>query len=56
VRPISVESVGDLIAKHETAGIELRVVTNLWPLIDAIVGSGLGFSIIRKQNALARQE
>jgi hypothetical protein len=54
VRPLSVDPVGDLLAKHRGAGIELRVVSDLWPVIDAIVGSGLGFSIIRKQNARAR--
>jgi hypothetical protein len=45
--------VGDLLARHTEAGIELRIVTNLWPLIDAIVSSGLEFSIIRKANAQA---
>ena len=54
VSPISVSPVGDLLARHVDAGIELRVVDNLWPLIDAIVGSGLEFSIIRKSNALPR--
>jgi hypothetical protein len=29
-------------------------VPNLWPVIDAIVASGLEFSIIRKANALPR--
>ena len=54
VRPLSVEPVGDLIAKHVDAGIELRFVPNLWPVIDAIVASGLDFSIIRRANALPR--
>jgi hypothetical protein len=54
VRPLSVEPVGDLLKRHEEAGIDLRVVPTLWPLIDQILGSGLQFSIIRKANALPR--
>jgi hypothetical protein len=54
VRPLDVEPVGDLLERHAQAGIELRIVPNLWPLIDAIVDSGLPFSIIRKANALPR--
>jgi hypothetical protein len=56
VSPSSVMPVGDLLARHIDAGIELRIVQNLWPLIDAIVSSGLEFSIIRKANALPRQK
>lgn len=54
VRPLSVEPVGDLLALHADAGIELRIVPNLWPLIDAIVESELEFSITRARNALPR--
>ena len=54
VSPRAVTPVGDLLLRHAEAGIELRVVQNLWPLIDAIVGSGLEFSIIRKANAQPR--
>ena len=54
VEPLSVAPVGDLLALHAEAKIELRIVPNLWPLIDAIVESGLEFSIIRKMNALPR--
>src|SRR5262249_35971708 len=50
VRPLSVTPVGDLLAAHVKAQIEFRVVSSLWPLIDAIVESGLEFSIIRKGN------
>lgn len=56
VSPISVAPVGDLLAKHAAEGIELRIVRNLWPLIDAIVASGLEYSIIRKGNAQPRIE
>ncbi len=54
VTPLSVAPIGDLLALHADAGIELRIVPNLWPVIDAIVASGLEFSIIRKMNALPR--
>jgi hypothetical protein len=54
VRPLCVEPIGDLLTLHAEAGIELRIVPNLWPVIDAILASGLDFSIIRKANALPR--
>ena len=54
VAPLSVEPAGDLLALHAAANVELRIVPNLWPVIDAIVASGLEFSIIRKANALPR--
>ncbi|HEV2649737.1 MAG TPA: hypothetical protein VGU69_00640 [Rhizomicrobium sp.] len=54
ITPLSVKPIGDVLALHTAANIELRVVPNLWPLIDAIVASGLGFSVIRAMNALPR--
>jgi hypothetical protein len=54
IAPLSVEPVGDLLALHAQANIELRIVPDLWPIIDAIVASGLEFSIIRKSNAKPR--
>lgn len=54
VTPLSVEPVGDLFDRHAEQGIELRIVTNLWPLIDAVMESGLEYSIIRKLNAQPR--
>jgi uncharacterized protein DUF6886 len=54
VVPLSVTPVGDLLDRHVESGIELRIVRNLWPLIDAIIASGLKFSIIRKANAQPR--
>jgi hypothetical protein len=54
VIPISVTPVGDLLERHAQAEIELRIVPNLWPLIDAIVASGLECSIVRKANAQPR--
>lgn len=50
VRPRAVAPVGDLFAKHAAAGIELRIVPDLRPLIAAIVASGLQFSIYRQRN------
>jgi hypothetical protein len=54
VAPLKVSPVGDLLARHAEADIELRIVRSLWPIIDAIVGSGLEFSIVRKANAQPR--
>lgn len=54
ITPLSVEPTGDLLSLHVEANIELRIVPNLWPVIDAIVASGLEYSIIRKMNALPR--
>jgi hypothetical protein len=48
------EPVGDLLGLHEAAGIQLRLLPNLWPLWDAVIASTLGFSGIRLRNATAR--
>jgi hypothetical protein len=48
------EPVGDLFALHERAGIQLRVLTNLWPFWDQVIESTLGFSGIRLRNARPR--
>jgi hypothetical protein len=48
------EPVGDLLACHEAAGIQLRVLDNLWPFWDRVIVSSLGFSGIRMRNALPR--
>lgn len=48
------EPVGDLLALHEQAGIQLRVLPNLRDYWDEVVASTLGFSGIRLRNALAR--
>ncbi|WP_380635156.1 DUF6886 family protein [Saccharothrix lopnurensis] len=45
------EPVGDLLALHEEAGIELRVVADLWPFWRRVTASTLGFSGIRLRNA-----
>ncbi len=49
------EPVGELLKLHEEAGIQLRLLDNLWPFWDAVVGSTLGFSGIRLRNALPRK-
>lgn len=48
------EPVGDLFTLHEAAGIQLRVLPNLWPLWDVVLFSTLGFSGIRLRNARPR--
>jgi hypothetical protein len=48
------EPVGELLTLHEAAGIELRLMTNLWEFWDAIVASTLEFSGIRLANARSR--
>ena len=48
------EPVGDLFGLHERAGISLRVLPNLWPFWDRVIGSSLGFSGIRLRNARPR--
>ncbi len=48
------ERVGDLFALHEAAGIQLRVLPNLWPFWDGVVSGTLGFSGIRLANAAPR--
>ena len=48
--------IGDLFALHDEAGIELRVLSDLWPFVDAVTASTLGFSGIRLRNARPRRE
>jgi hypothetical protein len=45
------EPVGDLLRLHEAAGIELRLVDNLWPWWRQVTVSTLGFSGIRLANS-----
>jgi hypothetical protein len=49
------EPVGDLLALHEAAGIQFRLVPNLWPVMDEIAASTLRFSGIRLRNAKPRK-
>jgi hypothetical protein len=49
------EPVGDLLRCHEQAGIQLRVLENLWSFWDAVTASTLGWSGIRLRNARPRR-
>jgi hypothetical protein len=49
------EPVGDLLALHERAGIQLRVLRDLWPFWDSVIVTTLGFSGIRLGNAAPRK-
>ena len=48
-------AVGDLLALHEAAGIQVRLVTSLWVFLDEVVGSTLQFSAIRMRHARPRK-
>jgi hypothetical protein len=48
------EPVGDLLRLHDEAGIQLRVLPNLWPFWDAVTASTLEWSGIRLRNARPR--
>src|SRR4051794_4232439 len=54
--PLAVEPVGDLLARHADAEIELRITPSLWPLHAAVVPSGLRFSSVRLRNAAPRAQ
>lgn len=46
--------VGDLVECHARAGIQLRLLDNLWPFFDEVAASTVGFSGIRLRNAKPR--
>jgi hypothetical protein len=51
VRPLDVAPLGSLLQRHRDAGVELRVVNDLWALwLDVIARPGLDFSGIRLKN------
>ena len=50
VVPFGVEPVGDLLAAHADAGVELRITPSLVPLGRAIIQTTLHFSLIRMRN------
>ena len=52
VRPTERVELGDLVVRHAEAGIEPRVVDNLWPAWNRVVASSLECSGIRLHNAL----
>jgi Family of unknown function (DUF6886) len=51
VKPLELVELGDLVQRHEEAGIELRTESSLVPFWDEVVASTLGFSGIRLRNA-----
>ena len=56
VVPVGVTPVGDLLAAHARAAIELRIVPSLWPLRDIAVMGEFDFSVVRMHNAMPRAE
>lgn len=46
--------VGDLVECHARAGIQLRLLDNLWPFFDELTASTVGYSGIRLRNARPR--
>ena len=55
VEPLAApEPVGDLFDLHARAGIQLRVLPNLWEFCDTVVAGTMGFSAIRMRNATPR--
>jgi hypothetical protein len=56
VVPARVEVFDDPVAELRKRGVELRIVSNLWPLRDAVVASSLMFSMIRMRNARPRDD
>jgi hypothetical protein len=54
VDPVGVEPVGDLLALHAAAGIELRVTPSLWPVRDHVMSGSWSFSMVRMANAAPR--
>lgn len=52
VRPLGPATpVGDLLALHEAAGIEVRLAHSLWPWWEVVTSTTVGFSGIRLDNA-----
>ncbi len=54
IEPLEMVQIGDPLALHADAEIELRIVPNLWPLWDRVTASTLAFSGIRLRNAQPR--
>ena len=54
VAPLATVELDDLVREHADAGIELRVMDDLWPLWDKVTASTLQFSGIRLRNARPR--
>jgi hypothetical protein len=52
VTPLERVELGDLLARHAGAGVELRIAPTLYPLWDKVIGTTLDFSGIRLRNAV----
>jgi hypothetical protein len=52
VAPLELVELGDLLARHAEAGIELRIAPALYPLWDKVIESTLDYSGIRLRNAV----
>lgn len=52
VEPLERLELGDLVARHAEAQIELRMMPILWPLWERVIASTLQFSGIRLRNAV----
>ena len=51
LEPIEVVEIGDLLALHAAADVELRITPKLGTLMDRILASGLPFSFVRLRDA-----
>lgn len=51
VEPVAVAAVGDLLYLHADAGIELRLLSNLWSLVETMSDDRWDFSHVRLANA-----
>jgi hypothetical protein len=51
VEPLAVAAVGDLLALHAGADIELRITPSLWPLRELVRTGPWAFSMVRMSNA-----
>jgi hypothetical protein len=54
VTPARLTMIDDALGALADRGVEVRVLQDFWPLSDAVAGSSLRFSIIRKRNARPR--
>jgi hypothetical protein len=55
VEPLEVVELGDLLELHTAAGIELRVVPDLWALWQRVIASTVQFSGMRLRNLGTRE-
>jgi hypothetical protein len=51
VEAVDLEIIDDLLSRHATAGIELRVTPSIWPFWRRVVSSTVEFSGSRLRNS-----